>query len=664
MAYVPPGTYIEEKTKSGGVAAGGFVIPCIVGKGSTKKRYWDELVTRGVVTLEAITPNGSGAASLAYNSNQKKSTSLLYKNSQVLPDDAYAFTAANEITIALAYRDVSATWELTYLAINLDLDDLTTTPLEVIYVSKSPGGARPYKLGTDYQITNGDVDWSTATPASKTGVLGPFDLSSLDKIKISVDGKTPITVTLTGALQSEVTAQEVIDDINAAALAAWGTSYGAIATLVHYTSFDAGAPKITSVVEGSVGRINFYAPASADATELLFDVVPPAYYIGVGVVPAVGADYYVRYDAARPAEEYNTIQLHYRYDDAVTALGPINRSNDLLIAAEIAYLNGAQVLATIQVHDSDDDGIYMYADWVAAIQAVKNNKDITELIVLDTNEDVIGYAVDVIDDEASLLVGHGMGGWFGCASAAAIGDPDTAGTIVYRARQTLQVAASSPGRGRLHLIDPAGMTYQIIETDTQTVVELTLDGPFAAAGVAGMVAGLTTISDSLLRRQLVGFIPSSNTRNKDEAAYLANYGVIAFTNEGGRLVCFDPVTTDAGGDEIYVEPNVRPQKDYVAKRLKQRLDSYVIGIVPDDLGDFLYELKSQIALEINGAISDGIIGAFRDDTGRSRPIDMEKDLKVFQSQVKKTEYKFVYYIMAKYVAKRIYGEYSVDSPIL
>lgn len=461
MPYISPGVYIQEQYSVGGAGYGGFVVPCIVGKGLKVKRIWNGEIERGRYS-ETITHDGSGVVTLSYDSTEKRSDSKLYKNGVQLADNSYAFTAPDSLTIVAAYRDVTATWEFSYLAINYFKDDFEYTPLEVICVSKAVGAARVYRLGVDYTIgIDNKIDWSVLTAASYTGISETFDLSVNDKVKLSVDGKTPIEVTITGAVQTAVTAAEVVADINTAALAAWGASYGTVASVV------TDKVKITSVVLGEAGRINFYTPSVKDAAELIFDITAPAYYIGTGVRPAVGAIYYGRYNADRPADEYDKVILFYSYNDAFAELGPVTRDNELLIAMELCFLNGAAIVAVVQVRDIDDDGIYMYEDWTRALDAVKDSSQVTDLVLLNTNEDILGYAVGVIEDESSLYRNHWMSGWFGCEAGAAIGDPDTVDTIAYTAARVLQVAANSTARGRFILAAPPSIKYQITETDSK-----------------------------------------------------------------------------------------------------------------------------------------------------------------------------------------------------
>ena len=661
MTYVSPGVYIEEKQVGGGVAAGGMLIPCIVGKGLKTKRHWNETMVRGEVKDEVIIHDATGTATLSFNSNQLKSMSVLTKNNQRLPADSFVFTAANQIMIEAAYRDTTAVWKFTYIATNRDTDPLSTVPLDVRFVSKSSGGARSYVLGRDYVVdeTAGAIDWSISTPAMITGVAGPFDMTTNDTIRISIDGRAPQEITLTGASQNAVTAEEIAADINAALSAAYGASYGAVATV------DAGKVKITSVQTGIGGLINFFVPSAKDATNVIFGITAPMYYRGSGVKPALGSTYFIQYDVMRPIADYDKVHLFFQYSDAIDQLGPMTVENELLIAVEIAFKNGARLVGAVQVNDADGDGIFMMHDWMRAIDSVRDRSDMTELVLLNGDYSVISHAVSMISDGASLLVGHLMAGYFGPVIGTEIGSPDMPGTICYGASQVAQVRGNDPARGRFLYMGVPDFRYQILEADTNETIELTLDGYMLGAAVAGYQSAMMPISDSMLRKQFRGPVPDSITTTESQAAFMSNFGVFTVINRGGAVICFDAVTTDQSGDELFVEPNIRPQKDHLARLIRRRLDEYAIGVVPDDLADFANEIKVQIGRVIQATIDAGIISPFRDErTGRVREVDFTRDISVYQSQVKKTEFRFKYWFQARWTVKRMFGEFIVDTALL
>jgi hypothetical protein len=85
-------------------------------------------------------------------------------------------------------------------------------------------------------------------------------------------------------------------------------------------------------------------------------------------------------------------------------------------------------------------------------------------------------------------------------------------------------------------------------------------------------------------------------------------------------------------------------------------------VVPDDLADFLSDIKKWIMLGIEAQIGAGSIAPYRDSAGFPRSLDPSTDIKVYQSTTDPRSFYFKYWFNLKYPAKRFYGEYSVDNP--
>jgi hypothetical protein len=661
MPYVKPGVYISQKYVASGVGRSEFIVPVVIGVGLSDKRIWSEAMVRGRVRETVIVNPITRRFTLTYQSDMKYQNSRLYRNGRDLGNVSFVYINATTVEIKSEYYISGATYEFEYVAVG-KMDDATAYAIKkLLYVAGTPDGSRVYRQGIDYRLdANGHIDWSIVTPASVTGTnTEPFNLSTNNRIKIGIDGKIPIEIAITGVDSNNVTASEVVTAINSALSADpnYGGSYGNVA------SVDGGKVKLTSVLIGESGRINFYVPSANDATNVIFGITPPAVYYGSGVRPAPGAVYYVRYDTTRPDDEYEKVRLFGGYSEALTELGPMNVQNDLLIGVALAFENGAPVVGVVQVKDDDGDGVYLLSDWMRAIDAVTKSSYVTDVCVLSTDKEVMAYAVRVIEEEASQLKNHWMGGWFGVAKGTVDGDRDTVDTAIWIATNLLQVPAQSQGRGRYVLVSTpvsAGVRRLIEDTDTRTDVEVELDTTFLACAVMGRQAGLVPISDTLLRKQIVGFLAESVSDNEVSASRLAANGVFCVVYKGGRLICFDPVTTDVSGEEQFAEPSIRVQKDYLAYRIRKRLDDLIVGVVPDDLDSFIYEVKTQIALEIEAAIFDKIIGAYTDDSGRPRAIDMFNDIKVVRDPTRKTEFRFMYWFNGRYGVKRLFGEYVVD----
>lgn len=666
MSYVQPGVYIQQKYLASGAGLGGFLVPVIIGKGLKRKRIWAEAVVRGVVIEELTVDPDTRTAVLTYDSDQGYQWGRLYRDGVDLGNACFSYVDSKTILINAAYWIPGRQYKFRYLATNKLFDELQYDLEELIFVSRSPEGTGVYYKDIEYKIDDGKISWDcdAAKPITLTGTkLGPFDLSDNNRLRLSIDSRPQIEIIITGEDQEAVTADEVVDAINAALENSpnYGVTYKNVASV----SND-GYIVLTAVKTGEQSSIGIFSATEKDASNIILGVTPPVFVTGKGYMPSIGSVYYVRYDTERPVEEYNSFRLFYSYSDAMNELGPMNVQNDVLIAAQIMFENGASMLGVIQVKDADDDGVYTKLDWYEAIDVLKQSKVPTDVVLLSTETDVMVYLVNVIEQEASLLKDHWMAGWFGVPYGTKDGNADTPGTAVYIAAMNLQVPGDSQGRGRYVLVTTpvvGGIKKQIIDTDTRTTIELNLDTTFLAAAVVGLQMNQSPISDSLLRKAVIGFSAGDVSNNEVSASWLAGNGVFVVINKGGRLVCFDPVTTDLGGDEVFSEPSVRIQKDYLANRIRTRLDQYVIGVVPDRLDEFVYELKYHIALEIERAILDRIIAPYLDDTGAVRALDMANDIVVYRDPASKSTYRFIYWFNARYAVKRIFGEYIVDVKI-
>ncbi|MCK5612102.1 hypothetical protein KAR91_60080, partial [Candidatus Pacearchaeota archaeon] len=151
---------------------------------------------------------------------------------------------------------------------------------------------------------------------------------------------------------------------------------------------------------------------------------------------------------------------------------------------------------------------------------------------------------------------------------------------------------------------------------------------------------------------------------KAERAQLASNGVLVVSNIGGRLELLDPVSTEAGGGRLpqFSDRSLASQKDNVTRAVDQAIDRNLRGVVPDDLADFIFDIKVVNASVLTSLIETGAIGPFRDDNGVSRDINLSKDIQAEQSNTDPTKFFFRYFYFLRYPALRFEGEYSTDNP--
>ena len=138
------------------------------------------------------------------------------------------------------------------------------------------------------------------------------------------------------------------------------------------------------------------------------------------------------------------------------------------------------------------------------------------------------------------------------------------------------------------------------------------------------------------------------------------------TYVGGQLQILDPVTTEAAGGGLpqFMYRSCAAQKDNVTQAVTQTINSNLRGIVPEDLADFIFDIKVFISQVLTSLIQSGAIGPYVDANGSPRDINLTSDILVQQSSTDPTKFLFNYYYMLKYPALRFWGQFTVDNPFM
>lgn len=596
------------------------------------------------------------------------------------PTAGAAVQADTYVEVIDASYSATADWTIDYVAVDQQTDPLefatTDTPLDdIITVGYFPG-ASSYTENSDYEENGNLIDWyiaGTTAQATVTSTLAqPYApvLNTSDHLYISVNGLAVLDVTLDAA---DTTAVKVAERVNLAfnASSVYGPEYAYVAS-VSGTSVKFTAPHQLENFPNAVGYNSSITFSSGvyNAFSLFFGTTSLPYDLrGAGQRPEFGSSYYVTYDYDRDDDDYDVPQLVYSTDqmyEYTTRLTPTNYTvNHLTIAGEIAFLNGASSVYLIQVDDTVSPGSPTSSEIHAAIDGAATKKGITDLVVIDTSEDSAVYLMQHVSSMSSALNKKYRRGWYGMARDTDVGDPDTPDTFVYRATRTLQPGNDSTGRGRQILVAP-GTANRMLTLSDGTEVEYECHGAYLATAIAALFTSLPSPSDTLVRKMITGFVTDSTfeTYLDAERHTLADQGCTVVTLDAGRLLLLDPLTTEAGGAGVvqFEEPQSSAAKDAVTNTVTTLLDLNVVGVVPDDLADFITDVKTWIMLAILANIENGTIAPYRDSSGNIRDIDPKTDIKVEQSIVDPRTYNFKYWFNLKYPAKRFFGEYSVDNP--
>jgi hypothetical protein len=387
-----------------------------------------------------------------------------------------------------------------------------------------------------------------------------------------------------------------------------------------------------------------------------------------GSEPDLDTLYYASYTYTREATDYNIPKQAFSLDDVLNDVGGLDATNFLGIAAQIAFQQDIPFVWYCQVEDSNDDGVYTVADYQNGIDGCKLKEELTDVVVVtpnslsDSDYDLLAaYLRSHVEDESNMYRKHERIGWFGRRVNTDIGDKSTAYTFIYTATLLLAANANSAARGRLILVGPSWVK-KTLQMESGTELTMTLDSSFLAVAIAAKQNSFDSVADSLTRKTVIGY-DAIEEWSPEEVDHAAANGVCVVSNVGGLQILLDPMTTEQNAGVIeFKEISAMTQKDLLTKRMRDYLDNNIIGIVPDDLADFLWDIKAAIVIVLKASISDGTIAPFSNDDGTLREIDTTKDIDVKRDVTDATKYIFKYWYNLRYPAKRLFGTYTVDTP--
>ncbi|APU88885.1 hypothetical protein Rctr197k_065 [Virus Rctr197k] len=599
--------------------------------------------------------------------------------------------AASYITVSRLVYLTTAVYTANYINVASNTDDLNNTGVQELIKVGSYAGVGNFESAVDYVLTSDTIDWGGAglapdtaplyPPLGQAGTVETYDVSANDNLSLSFDGRAAVTIDLNAlaspplgyanpAVPAAATAAEVAANINAVISnsSTYGPLYKEVAQVV--TLGAGNFVQLTSPTEGESGAVQILVPAALSANIVVFGLsaTQTVSVTGTGTRPTLAALYYVTYSITRPTADYNVQKRFFTLDSAKADLGPTSADNPLVMACEVAFINNAPSVVVVQVDDTSSPGTPTRAEYLTALNATTNTDVITDVVLLTTDLASQTDLKDHVEFQSSPTEKHYRRGWFGMARSTDVGDKDTADTFVYRARRTLQVAADSPGRGRMILVAPPQLTgvsrdITLEDGSTQTV---NLDSTYLAVALAAKKSSFTSPATSLAKKSISGFNISDITSPwlKAERGLMAGQGTMVVTYDAGVFKILDPVTTEKGGGGLaaFSYESTSSQKDNVSRKVDQALDANIVGIVPTDLADFIIDIKLIIAAVITGEIGSFAIGPFRNPDNTARAIDLTTDVEVQQDPNDPTKYFFKYWFNLRYPALRLFGEFSVDNP--
>jgi len=384
-------------------------------------------------------------------------------------------------------------------------------------------------------------------------------------------------------------------------------------------------------------------------------------YVHKGKEPTPGQQYYLTATYLRPESHFNTPVLLIGRDSALNYLGPVEKDNHLYIMADAVFseFDTLQAIYVIQVKDADEDGVYTRLDFETAIPYAQLKEDISDIVVL-SNFDSLNTQLSHINAMNNPFIGKFRILWTGMPQDFPIGDVNTADTLVYTAKKTLQVYGNAQYHGTRVLVAPT-FVKKTIKLFNGTNYEFVGDGSFYAGSLAAMNAAFDAPWETLLAKQSL-YWDEVQVYTDSEDLILGNAGIIFVEKVGSGIYKIGESTTvDQTSGSAYSEISGMNQVQYMKRLVSQQLTAELVGYVPESIGDAISAIKSVLLNVLSQAVSQKIIGNYQDSTGRARNIIASVDIDVVADENNKTRFYFMYSFFGRYPVKKMFGLQMVDT---
>lgn len=447
---------------------------------------------------------------------------------------------------------------------------------------------------------------------------------------------------------------EIATDIAGAVTGIVGARYISLenipVVILSVLEIESGTPVAYSHLEGTSFLI---------ITETGFDVTNGDLIVNYrwrGGEPAPGQIYYMTAKYLRPASFYNRPFLFLSKTDLENFLAPSTVRNDLYIGSQICWDYNIPGLFVIQVKDADDDGIFSRDDFKIAVEAFKQDRRATDLVVLNFFNALPNQLqiINICNDPFEL---HESMTYIGAPIGTNIGSEIEMGSLAFLSRKTLAVYGQSPAHGTRVLIGSTRAT-RTIKLEDNSSTSVTLDGSFIAAAVAALNSSFTDPKETILFKQIVSF-DTMQTYTQPENMILGGNNILFFSDEGNGIYRVkEDVTTDPFSPDT-LNLNQMVQKQFVTRDIRRVIDNSLISMVFPSADTGIITLKSILMARLGVLVGNNLIGKYQTAAGAVRDIT-SADAIVFKDQADPTLFHIGYNYFLATTAKRVFGLYTVN----
>lgn len=473
-----------------------------------------------------------------------------------------------------------------------------------------------------------------------------------DKFESAITSNEVLDWRLTARIEETRESTAVNTDVTGAVTGSAGTPY-----VILSNTYAAGTIKVVDEDDVPVSYFEIPGTRFLGLISVPTDTLTITYEYR-GEEPAPGQLYFMTAATLRPSEYFNTPLLILEKAEGRNLLAPSTADNHLYIMNELAFQNGAPGIYVTQPKDADGDGIIVETDVREALSAHEGVSRITDLCLLSFYSNlgdamaINEFANDPFEKREQML-------WVGAPIGTPIGDIDTPDSLVFLARNTLQVSPQSPAQGTRVLVAPT-MCRVSIQLENNQTSQVTLDGSFVAGATSALVNSFADPSSTILRRNLVGF-DYIQTYTEPEDLILGGASITYMSDQGNSVYRFEEDVTVHTIAEEFQLINATTQKQFVTRVVRREMDSSLVGLVPVSSEAGIATVKATLGGILIGLLGRGLVAPYQTDDFRVREFDPDSDIVVYKDTESLTLYYFAYTYFIKTQIKRIFGLYTVNA---
>jgi hypothetical protein len=538
---------------------------------------WETAFAAGAVTVTKMSGNQITLATAPSQALEEIVFVTYYEN--LLIDDTWTLTNRVEGGSGIGKYTISS--RVSGNALEVTHNGGTVTPVYMVSedteVSSLSGSVERVTITFDgagaFTVTS--LLGPAFTTAGKTGSVTTYNqnIGYLGKTYIDPTTGFRITFSNNSGLFNPTVGQTVIYDI--------GDPTTSDATQKLYITANTNIVRVVPGVNLTVATTSGGSQSNIDDTVII------STFNKSGNEPNVGDLYYVTFDKEKT--DYQTRFLT-NMRDVVKYFGPLDINNRLTIAANVAFLNGAQAVAMKQIQrqtDGTDASVQDYIDGIDAFnEPLPNGLRPSMIQPLTSDSQVIAYLKSSNAIQSSIRYKNERTSVVGFAVGT---EPETVIQSVKNIKSE-KITAIYPDGAVIGINDAYG-----------NEVEYIVDGSIVAAAVAGRdVSPVYDIATPLTNTTLTGFKRLYRRLDNVNAALVANAGCTVLEEQVPVIRILFYLTTDTS-TVLTRDPRIVEVKHFIQSGMRNVLNRY-IGVknlpkirtqVRDTVGNYFKSLKQR-----------------------------------------------------------------------